>query len=157
MFTQHLQRFEPESFDRLRYIKSPSDGAAKWLTGAQGAEDAWSTGLQNTTKDIVGNAIKQASVAKINFAAAIDSNRWQNALTRVGNAGIKAAAAAKKANYSTGIAAGQNAYLAAAQKLYPYIAAGQAQIESMPSGTIAASKARASAWIDYMHAGKGQF
>lgn len=157
MFTVHLQRFEPESFDRLRYIKSPADGAARWLAGAQGAEDAWNQGLQTTTKDIVGNAIRQKDVAVRNFADALNSGRWANGLTKVGNGGIKSAAAKKKQNYGTGIAAGLDAYTAAAQKLYPYIAAGQNQIESMPSGTIAASKARASAWIDYMHAGKGQF
>lgn len=157
MFGGHLQRFEPESFDRPRFVASAQDGADAWANNAGNAEGKWATNLQNTTKDIVGNAIRQKDVAKMNFARSIDSGVWERKLSAVGNAGIKAAAMAKKGNYTTGIQAGKSKYATVAAKLYPYIAAGQSMIDGMPSGTLAASKARATAWIDYMAAGKGSF
>jgi hypothetical protein len=153
----HLQNDYSADAPRVFYVASPSAGADAWEAGAQAATTKWATNLQNTNKDIVGRAIAQQSVMQANFAASITSGRWQNALSAVGNAGIKAAAAAKQGNYGTGVSASKAKYAAAAAKLYPYIAQGQAMIEAMPSGSIGASKARASAWIDYMAAGKGQF
>lgn len=157
MFGEHLHHVEPESFDRPRFIISAAAAAAKWETNASAAEQTWSTNLQATTKDIVGNAIAKQSVAKANYAASLDSGRWAAALQRVGNQGIKQAAAAKSGNYATGIAASATKMQTVFSKLLPYIAAGIPAIDAMPSGTIANSKARASAWIDYMAAGKGSF
>lgn len=156
MFT-HLHHGDDFSGDWLHYVATPQAGADAWVSGAGGATTKWAQGVQNTQKDIVGRAIAQSNVAQANYADAISSGRWAAKLSAVGNAGIKAAAAAKSANFGTGVSQAKDKYLAAAQKLYPYIAQGQSMIESMPSGNIGASKARAAAWIDYMHAGKGQF
>jgi hypothetical protein len=154
----HLQyAYPPLEGARLRYVASPQAGADAWVQGAGAATGKWATNLQNTQKDIVGRAIAAAPAAVANYSDAINSGRWAARLQAVGNSGIKAAAAAKQGNFGTGVSQARDKYLAAAQKLYPYIAAGQTQIESMPSGSIAASKARAMAWIDYMHAGKGSF
>lgn len=157
MFGTHLHHFEPEGFDRLRFIISPAEAAAKWEANATAAEGTWSKNLQATTKDIVGNAIAKQSVAKANYAASLDSGRWAAALQRVGNQGIKQAAAAKSGNYATGIQASQGKMQTVMGKLLPYISQGLPAIEAMPSGTRVAAKARAAAWIDYMMDGKGSF
>jgi hypothetical protein len=149
--------YPPLDGETLHYVANPQAGADAWVQGAGAATGKWATNLQNTQKDIVGRAVAAAPQAVANYNDAINSGRWAARLQAVGNAGIKAAAQAKAANFGTGVSQARDKYLAAAQKLYPYIAQGQAQIEAMPSGSIAASKARATAWIDYMHAGKGSF
>ena len=157
MFIREHYTYPPLDGERLHYVASPQAGADAWVQGAGGATQKWATNLQNTQKDIVGRAIAQAPVAIANYQDAINSGRWASKLQAIGNSGIKAAAQAKQANFGTGVSQARDKYLKVATVLYPYIAQGQAQIEAMPSGSIAASKARANAWIDYMHAGKGSF
>jgi hypothetical protein len=81
---------------------------------------------------------------------------WQSRLEAVGDSGIKAAAAAKQGNYATGVTQAQPKFLSAITKIIAYENAGLPAIYSMPKGTTAAGIARASAWITYMAAGKGQ-
>ena len=126
-------------------------GADRWEAGAQGATQKYTQGVQNTQVDVVGRAIAQASVAAANYQAAISSGRWARKLTESGGtANWKAMTVAKASNYGTGVSAAKGKYQAAAQKLYPYIAAGQGAIHQMPSGNLGASIARATAWINYM-------
>ncbi len=132
-------------------IVDAATGADRWEQGSQGATAKYTQGVQNTQIDVVGRAIAQANVAVANFAAAVNSGRWARKLTESGGtANWKAMTAAKAANYGTGVSAAKGKYQAAAQKLYPYIAAGQGGIHSMPSGSLGASIARATAWITYM-------
>jgi hypothetical protein len=81
---------------------------------------------------------------------------WQSRLEAVGDAGIKAAAQAKSQNYATGVAQGVPKFQSAITKIIAYENAGLPAIYAMPKGTTAAGVARASAWIQYMAAGKGQ-
>jgi hypothetical protein len=81
---------------------------------------------------------------------------WQTRLEAVGDQGIKAAAQAKAQNYSTGVTQAQPKFLSAITKILAYEAAGLPAIYAMPRGTVQAGIARASAWIAYMAAGKGQ-
>jgi hypothetical protein len=81
---------------------------------------------------------------------------WERNLEAVGDAGIKAAAQQKAQNYTTCVQQGQPKFLQAITKIIAYENAGLPQIYSMPSGTTAAGIARASAWITYMAAGRGQ-
>jgi hypothetical protein len=81
---------------------------------------------------------------------------WQSRLEAVGDAGIKAAAQAKQANFGTGVTQAEPKFAAAIQKIIAYENAGLPAIYAMPSGTTASGIARASAWITYMAAGKGQ-
>ena len=77
------------------------------------------------------------------------------ALSAVGDAGVKAAAAAKSGNYGIGISAAKAKYQAKIGPLLTYIAAGLPTLESMPSGTTGAGVARATYWIQYMAGAKG--
>jgi len=156
MDTLRLHYNYEDGGDRLRFIIDPTTGADNWANSAGGAQQKYTTGVQNTTKDVVGNAIAQQNVMVSNFNQSVTSGRWASRLSAVGNSGWKTSTVAKASNYGTGIAAAKSKYLAAAQKLYPYIAQGQAMIAAMPKGTLADSKARATAMIDYMAAYKAQ-
>ena len=113
--------------------------------------------VNSTTKPIVAAAVAQAGVAIANYNAALaPGGSWQRNLEAVGDAGIKQAARDKAANYGAGVQQGAAKQLASMQKILAYEAAGLPQIYSMPSGSTAAGIARASAWIQYMAAGKGQ-
>ena len=136
-------------------IATAQQAADAWETQSQGATTKWAQNLQGTSKPIVQAAIAQKSVAKANYALAIDSGRWETALAAVGDSGVKAAAAAKAGNYGTGISAAKQKYLAKIGPLLTYISAGLPQLESMPSGTTAAGVARATYWIQYMAGAKG--
>jgi hypothetical protein len=137
--------------------KTPQQAAAKWDASTAVGGTTWLQNLQATTKPIVAAAVAQRAVMQSNFAqATAPGGRWQTRLEQVGDSGIKAAAAAKQANYAQGVSQAQPKFLAAITKIIAYENAGLPAIYSMPSGTTAAGIARASAWITYMAAGKGQ-
>lgn len=137
---------------------SPQQVADKWANNSTAAQSAFTDGVQSTTVDVVGRAIAQESVLLSNFNQAVTSGRWAASLTASGGtANWKSKTVAKAQNYGTGIAASKSKFQNSMSKLLPYVSSGQQMIDQMPSGTLAASKARATAWIDYMAAGKGQF
>ena len=138
-------------------MKTAAQAAQKWDASTATGQQTWADNLQRTTKPIVSAAIAQRGVMQSNFTQATGPGGvWERRLEAVGDAGIKAAAAAKAANYGTGVSQAQPKFLAAITKIIAYEAAGLPAIEAMPSGTTAAGVARASAWIQYMAAGKGQ-
>lgn len=138
--------------------KTAQQVADKWANQSAAAQGAFTDGVQNTQVDVTGRAIAQESVLLQNFTASVTSGRWAAGLTGSGGtANWKAKTVAKAANYGVGIAAAKSKFQNSMSKLLPYIETGKAMIDGMPSGNIAASKARATAWIDYMAAGKGQF
>ena len=138
-------------------MKTPQQAATKWNNSTATGEQTWVDNLQATTKPIVAAAVAQRSVMQANFAAATaPGGRWQSNLEAVGDSGIKAAAKAKSANYGTGVQQAQPKFLSSITKIIAYEAAGLPAIYAMPSGTTAAGIARATAWIQYMAAGKGQ-
>ena len=137
--------------------KTPSQAAAKWDSSTAVGQTTWLQNLQSTTKPIVAAAVAQRAVMQANFAQATQPGGvWQSRLEAVGDSGIKQAAAAKAGNYSTGVQQAQPKFLSAITKIIAYENAGLPAIYAMPSGTTAAGVARASAWIQYMAAGKGQ-
>ena len=138
-------------------MKTPAQAAAKWDASTSVGQQTWLQNLQSTTKPIVSAAIANRSVMQANFAQATQpGGLWESRLSAVGDAGIKQAAAAKQGNYATGVQQAQPKFLAAITKIIAYENAGLPAIYAMPSGTTAAGVARASAWIQYMAAGKGQ-
>ena len=59
--------------------------------------------------------------------------------------------AAKAANFGTGVSASEQKYVAAVGPLFQFMGAEQAKIAGMPSGTLAASIARATTWMTDLH------
>lgn len=138
-------------------MKTPQQAAAKWDASTSVGQQTWLQNLQSTTKPIVAAAVANRAVMQSNFAQATQpGGRWQSRLEAVGDSGIKSAAAAKAQNYSTGVSQAQPRFLSAITKILAYESQGLPAIYSMPSGTTAAGIARATAWIQYMAAGKGQ-
>ena len=138
-------------------MKTPQQAAQKWDASTSVGQQTWLQNLQSTTKPIVAAAVAQRAVMQANFNQATQpGGSWQSHLEAVGDSGIKQAAAAKAGNYSTGVQQAQPKFLAAITKIIAYENAGLPAIYAMPSGTTAAGVARASAWIQYMAAGKGQ-
>lgn len=138
-------------------MKTPQQAAAKWDASTSTGQQTWLQNLQGTTKPIVQAAINNRAVMQANFSAATQpGGRWETNLAKVGDGGIKQAAAAKAGNYSTGVQQAQPKFLSAITKILAYEQAGLPAIYAMPSGTTSAGVARASAWIQYMAAGKGQ-
>lgn len=159
----HLHHEGEITGDRLRFIKTAAQAHAKWLANTQaasGANGSWAENLGSTTKPIVARAIEQKAVMVSNFNRAVTDGKWENALQRVGDGGIKQAAKAKADNYGTGTAAGSPGAVKmnnALTKIIAYEAANLPQIYAMAKGTLAAGKARMNAWADIMAAGAGQF
>jgi hypothetical protein len=138
-------------------VKTPQQAAQKWDASTSQGQQTWVDNLTRTTKPIVAAAVAQRGIMQSNFqAATAPGGIWQSRLEAVGDAGIKSAAAAKAANYGTGVSQAQPKFLAAITKILAYEAQGLPAIYAMPKGTTAAGVARASAWIQYMAAGKGQ-
>jgi hypothetical protein len=154
MFGHWHHEYAPDG-PREFAIATAQQAADAWEAGAQQATTKWATNLQNTQKPIVAAAVAQQGVAVQNYTASLTSGRWAAALNAVGDAGIKAAAAAKSGNYGMGVSVAKPKYQAKIGPLLTYIAAGLPQLESMPSGTTAAGVARATFWIQYMAGAKG--
>lgn len=137
--------------------KTPAQAATKWDASTAIGGATWLANLEATTKPITGAAIAQRAVMQANFnASTAPGGVWERRLSAVGDAGVKSAARAKQANYASGVTQAQPKFLAAITKIIAYENAGLPAIYAMPSGTTAAGVARASAWIQYMAAGKGQ-
>jgi hypothetical protein len=138
-------------------MKTPTQAAEKWNNSTATGQSTWLENLQRTAKPIVASAVAARANMQARFAeATAPGGRWQTALEAVGDAGIKNAAAAKAQNYSTGVQQSQPKFLSAITKILAYENAGLPAIYAMPSGTTQAGVARATAWIQYMAAGKGQ-
>src|SRR5262249_5323772 len=123
----------------LGVAKTPQQAAAKWDASTAVGQATWLQNLQGTTKPIVAAAVAQRGVMQANFASATSPGGvWERRLEAVGDAGIKAAAAAKAQNYSTGVSQAQPKFLQAITKIIAYENAGLPAIYAMPSGTTAA-------------------
>jgi len=153
----HLHHEYVDELAGLRFVVSPSVGADNWSNAAPVASQKYTAAVQATTVDWAGRTKAAQGAMQANWTASVTSGRWSNGIDRIGNGGWKGATVAKAPNYQNGYTAGKDKYLAAAQKLYPYIAAGVQQLATMPKGTVADAKARVNFWIDYMVAGKGSF
>lgn len=129
--------------------------ASRWETGAAGATQKWAEAIQGTQADQAGRAIAAKGALLANFTAAVTSGRWERRIQESGGtANWKAQSQAKAANYGTGVAAGKQKYQTAMQTWLPIIQANAQAVRSMPSGSLAASIARATQFITLMHHAK---
>lgn len=138
-------------------MKTAAQASAKWNASTAQGQQTWVDNLAATTKPIVAAAVANRAVMQQSFQqATAPGGTWERHLEAIGDAGIKQAARDKAANYGTGVAQAQGKFQTAIGKILAYESAGLPAIYSMPSGTTQAGIARASAWITYMAAGKGQ-
>jgi len=124
---------------------------SRWTAGAQGAQTRFVEGVQNTTADPTQRAIANEGALVANFTQAVTSGRWRQKLAAVGKAGWQSATVAKANNYSTGIAAGQDAYASAMQTWLPFIQQTATQVNNMPGGSLSANLAKANAFATALY------
>jgi hypothetical protein len=124
-------------------------------TGAAGRAQAdWLSGIQATQVDPTALAAQAGQVAVTNYTQAWTSGRVAAGLQRAGKAGWIAGAVAKQQNYATGIANAGPKYQAAMGTWLPIIDQAAAQVRAMPSGSLGASQARASAFMAILYNAK---
>lgn len=126
----------------------PTAATAKWVSRMQAAGPQITEGVNAVTTAPGVAAAKQVNtwLAKIQASAqkwaknvaAVSLSDWQTAMTQRGIPAI-----------STGVTAKQGNYQAFAAKFFPYLAAGAATINAMPTDSLSASIAKASAQITY--------
>ena len=137
-------------------MKTAEQGNAKWKASTATGEQTWVDNLNATNKPIVNAAIEARSRMQANFNTATQPGGvWETRLRKVGDAGVKSAATARRSNYSLGVQQGADKQLASMQKIISYETAGLAGLNAIPKGGLGQSKARAAYWIDYMAAGRG--
>lgn len=141
----------PVQWVTLHYIVDAGTAAQRWVQAAGSAQQRYVDGVQSTQKDPTQLAIQAQPKLIQNFNAAVNAGRYQRGLAAVGKAGWQSATVAKANNYSTGINASEQKFLAAIGPVLQYEAQLQAQIASMPNNTLQDSIARMSAWATGMY------
>lgn len=123
----------------------------RWQQSAASAQQRFTEGVQATTVDPTQLAVAAQAKLLQGFQQAVTSGRWASALQKVGKGGWQAATLAKANNYSTGINASVDKFVAAIGPVLAFEASLQAQIKSMPNNTIQDSIARSAAWQMGLH------
>lgn len=134
--------------------KSLADTVSAWTNSGATAQANYVKGIQQSTKPIVQAAVNAQGAMVANFNQAVQSGRWAARLGAVGDAGIKAAAIAKQANFSNGLTQGQQKYQTAMQTWLPIIDAAAANANAMPSGSLSQNLARANAFATALYNAK---
>lgn len=129
----------------------------KWFTNTQGASNTYKQRILDTQVNPMALAAQQAEVAKRNYAQAIDSGRWAQALNDTPVNVWKDAASTTGAQRLAALGqAAKNKYAKRMQVLLPAINALAEQVRGMEKGSIEASIARSNAMIRGMHDLKGR-
>lgn len=137
-------------------MKTVAQATTRWNNGTQAGGQAWVQGIQQTTKPIVAAAIAARGAMVANFTTATQPGGvWEQKLTQVGDAGIKAAAATAEPMYVAGTARGQAKFSTAITKILAAEANILPSIYSLPSGTQAAGENRMLSFSRQMHALRG--
>lgn len=138
-------------------MKTAEQAATKWTASTATGQATWLANLQGTSKPIAQAAVAARSQMQANFQTATAAGGvWERNLLAVGDAGIKAAAATKAANYTTGINNGKDNFATAIAKILTFEQAGMAGLNAIPRGGLGQSVARATYWINYMASGRGR-
>jgi hypothetical protein len=132
-------------------IVDANTAADRWAQSAGVAQQRYTEGVQNTQKDPTALAVAAQGKMLQNVTAAVTSGRWARGLQRVGAGGWKAATVAKANNFSTGINASKDKFLAAIGPVLQAEAQLQQTIAQMPNNTIQDAIARSAAWQMGLH------
>lgn len=127
---------------------------SRWTQGATGAQTKYVEGVQTTSKDPVAAAIRAEGALVTNFTQSVTSGRWRQRLQAKGKQGWIDSVVAKQQNYSTGIQAGTGNYERAMTTWLPRIQQAAAAVQTMPSGTLANSIARMTAFSTALYNAK---
>lgn len=127
-----------------------------WQNSAGTAQANYAEGVQQTTVDVVGNAIAAQGAMVANFTQSVGNGTWARNLSAVGTTGWKAATLAKAPNYAQGFQAGAQKYSQAMQTWGPRILSIAAAAKAMPGGTIDNRIARSVYLQRQLHAAKSQ-
>ena len=138
--------------------KSLQATVERWKSGAGGAQQAYTDGVQQTQVDVMGRAIAAGPAAARNFADAITSGRWAAAINASGGtANWKSQTAKKSANYGTGINNGADKFQSAMSKLLPAIEGIVGSLPARQPGNVGANLQRVAGLAMALHARKGDF
>jgi hypothetical protein len=149
----HEFHFEPESFDRLRFIKTAAQSNAKWVSSTQQGEATWAANLNSTTKPITQAAVDARGKMQSRWnAATAPGGVWERHLLARGDGYVKSQATLLKANYTAGVQGASAKQLASAQKIIAYETQALTQLSSK---AIASGKTRMNEWFDLMSAAAG--
>lgn len=134
--------------------KSLAQTVENYTNAAPRAASDWLAGIQSTTVDPTALAAQAGNAAVANYTQAWTSGRVQAGLARSGKAGWIKGATDKQANYQTGISQAGPKFQQAMQTWLPIIQQAAEQVKQMPSGSLAASQARASAYMAALYNAK---
>lgn len=133
----------------------PTSATAKWVNNLSNATSSITAGVNAVTQAPGAKAaasvqtwlarIQQSAQKWQKNVAAVSLQEWQQAMINVGIPRIAQGAQAK-----------QSKYLAFAQKFYPYLQQGQAQVQAMPKVTLQDGINRAVAMIKHNAAFSGR-
>lgn len=133
----------------------PQSGTAKWVNNLSNATSSITAGVNAVSQapgQLAANQvntwlarIQQSAQKWATNVAAVSLADWKNAMINVGIPRIAQGAQAK-----------QSKYLAFAQKFYPYVEQGQAQVKAMPKVTLQDGINRAVAMIKHNAAYAGR-
>lgn len=131
-----------------------SQSVNNWTQSAGAAQQRYVDGINNTSVDPTQRAIASQGALLANFQNAVTSGRWARALSNAGKAKWQQNAIAKAGNYSTGIAAGEQAYATAMQVWLPRIHQAAASAKSMPAAVGQPNNHRSAAFANALFAAK---
>ena len=114
----------------------------------------WAAGANQFQGDPTALAAAQAQAAVSNFAQAVSSGRWAAGLARSGRQGWINGVNANQQKYAMGVQNAGPKYQAAMQTWLPIIENAAQQVRQMPSGSLAASQARAAAFMQALYNAK---
>jgi hypothetical protein len=128
----------------------------RWQQSAGTAQTRYTEGIQTTQSDPTQLAVAAQAKLLAGFNDAVQSGRWARNLQSGGKAYWQQQSLAKANNYSTGIAAGANAFQSAMQTWLPIINSAAQQVQTMPNNSFADSLARMNAFATALHNAKLQ-
>lgn len=139
-------------------MKSLQQTVARWNTGASGAQQAYTDGINNTSVDVMGNAVRASAAAVRNYTLSHTSGQYAAAVASSGGtANWKAQAIKKAGNFGTGVSQGQDKYQAAMGRVLPFIESTVASLPARQPGNVQANVQRVLILATALHNAKGQF
>ena len=114
----------------------------------------WAAGANAYSGDPTALAAQNAQAALSGYSQAITSGRWQAGLQRSGRQGWINGINNNQQKYAMGIQNAGPKYQTAMQTWLPIIESAASQVKQMPSGSLAASQARAAAFMAALYNAK---